>query len=97
MRSDKEFALKTDLSQERERDAGTKEFAQMLDGELAEDLEDVLLNGFGILIRGVGVVGNSHRREIGAVDRVVDRNSDLKLRVVVDDSTGDTCPHRLKS
>lgn len=67
MGSDKRPWFGTDLSQKGKRDTSTKELAQMLDGELAKYLEDVLLDYFCVLIGGIGGVGKGHRREIGAV------------------------------
>lgn len=67
----------------------------MTDGELAQGLQDMLLDVLCIFVRVVGVVVDDPRREIGAVDRIVNGNGNLKLRVIVDDSARDGSPHRL--
>lgn len=92
---DKQSGPRTDLFQEGEGDTSPEEFAQMFNRELAEDLKDVLFDGFRIFLWAVGIIRDNHRREVGAINRIMDRNSNLKLRVVIDDSTGNTSPHGL--
>ena len=67
----------------------------MLGRELAEDLDGMFLDGSSLLFGVLGIVGDNGGREIGVVDGVVDGDGNLKARVVVDYSSGDTSPHRL--
>ena len=67
----------------------------MLGGELAERLENVLLNGCGLLFRVSRVIGHHRRREIRAVDGVVDGHRNLELGAVVDYGPCNTGPHGL--
>lgn len=66
----------------------------MVKRELAQCLHDILLDLFGDLFRVRLVVRDAQRREIGAVDRVVNRDGDLIL-VAVGHPTGDASPHWL--
>ena len=83
------------LTQQAERDTCTEELAQMFLRELAQGIEDVLLDDFGLGIGLGGIVGDDGRREIGVVDRVVDRDGNFKASVVIDHRSGNTSPHRL--
>ena len=67
----------------------------MLLRELAQGVEDMLFNFFSLGIWFGGIIWYDGRREIGVVDGVVDGDGNLKARVVVDYSSGDTSPHRL--
>ena len=85
----------TYLLEQGQSDTSAKEFAEMGDAELAQGLENVLLDLFGIFLGVVGVVRDHGRCEIGAVDGVVDGNRDLVLGVVVGHAASDGSPHRL--
>lgn len=67
----------------------------MLDGELAQGLQDILFDLLTVPIRAIGMVGEGQGREIRRVDRVVDGDGELKLCVVVNRRARDTSPHRL--
>ena len=68
----------------------------MLGRELAEDLDGMFLDGSSLLFGVLGIVGDNGGREVGVVDRVVDRDRDFKAGVVVDHCAGYARPHRLK-
>jgi predicted house-cleaning noncanonical NTP pyrophosphatase (MazG superfamily) len=82
-RSDHDL-VDTHFFEKRKRDTNTKELAKMLDGEFAECLEDGILEFLGILLRIVSAVRKDDGGEIGVVDRIVNRDRDLVLGVVVD-------------
>ena len=85
----------THLLEQAEGDTSTEELAQVLLGELAQSVENVLLDLLGLRV-GLGrVIGNRAGREVGVVDRIVDRDGDLKAGVVVDHGAGNTGPHGL--
>lgn len=84
------------LFKESERDAGPKEFAQMLRGELAKGVEDVDLDLLCVLFVVAFDVGDGGRGEIGAVDGIVDGYGDFVLGVVVDGVARDASPHWLE-
>lgn len=67
----------------------------MLGGELAQGLDDMLLDDGCLRVRVVGVVGHDRGRKVRAVDRIMDGDGDLKLGITVDDGAGYACPHRL--
>ena len=87
----------TYLTEQRDGDTSTEELAQMLLRELAQGLDDMLLDGASLRVGVVGVVRDDGRREIGVVDRVVDRDGDFVTGVVVDGGTGNTSPHGLEA
>ena len=64
-------------------------------GKLFERLEDVILDHSGIFFGVGGVVRHNSGGEIGAVDRVVNGDGDLKGFSADKDCAGDTSPHRL--
>jgi hypothetical protein len=68
----------------------------MLDGEPAQNLKNVLLDSFSILFGVVGVIGKNYGREVGTIDRIVHRDSDLKLGIIIENDTSNASPHRLK-
>jgi len=67
----------------------------MADRKLAKSLQNILLDFLCILVGVVDVIINGSGREIRAVDRVVNRDRDFILGIVVDNRTGDSCPHGL--
>lgn len=67
----------------------------MLVGELAERLEDVLLDRYGLLLGISGIIRHDRRREVRAVNGVVDGHRNLVLGVVIDHTTCNTGPHGL--
>jgi len=83
--------------EQRQGDADTQELAKMLDGELAEGLEDGLLDLLCILIRVVGIVRNDRGFKICVVHRVVDRDCELILGVIVNNTTSHGTPHWLQT
>ena len=68
----------------------------MLDGELAESLQDKLLDLFVVPVGAVDMVWNPQGREIRGVNRVMDGDGDLELCVVVHGRARDTSPHWLE-
>lgn len=68
----------------------------MLGRELAEDIEDVLLDCRSLSLGVVGIVGDGGRGEVGVVDGVVDGNGELVAGVVVDHGACNTSPHGLR-
>ena len=84
------------LAQKGHRDAGTKEFAEMFGGELAKGFDDMRLDSVGGFFRVIGVDGDDLRREIGVVNRIVNRYGDLEGRTAVDRRASNASPHGLK-
>ena len=66
------------LAQKGHRDTSTKEFAEMLGGELAKSINDMRFDGVGSFFRIIGIDGDGLRREVGVVNRIVNRYGDLK-------------------
>ena len=83
------------LAEQADGDTSAKELAHVLGGELAEDVEDMLLDLGGLSLGIVGTVGNSSGGEVGVVYGVVDGDRDFEGSAVVDHSSCDTCPHGL--
>lgn len=69
----------------------------MLSRELAQAVEDVDLDLLRGLLWVTSGVRNDRRGKVCVVDRVVDRERDLKLCVVIDWAARDTSPHWLES
>ena len=67
----------------------------MFSGELAECLKDVFLNCRGLFLGVRRVIRYHRRREVRAVNGVVDRHRNLELSTVVDHSPCNTGPHGL--
>lgn len=87
----------TRLFEETKSNTCSEELAQVLLGEFAESLEDMLLDlhrGFFELAWGEGDHGGG---KVGAVDRVVHGYGDFKSRVIVNDAASDASPHRLEN
>ena len=68
----------------------------MLRGELSESGNDVRFDQLGLLVRLRGIVWEDRGAEIGVVDRVVDRFSNLKAGLVGKEGTRNASPHRLR-
>ncbi len=85
----------TNLSEKTERNASSKELAKVLRGERAKSLEDVLLDSGTLSLRVVEVIGDDGGGEISIVNGIVNGDRDLEASLIIDYSTGDTCPHRL--
>ena len=88
--------MKIYLLQQGQSDPSSQKLAEVLEGELAKSLENLLLDLFRVLIWGVWGVWDDHRREIGAINRIVNRHCDLILGIVIDHSPCYSGPHRLK-
>lgn len=67
----------------------------MLCGEGEEGLENMSLDGGTLCLWVVGVVRNDRRCEVCIVDGIVNGDCNLETSLIVDYSTGDTCPHWL--
>lgn len=67
----------------------------MLSGELADRVKDVLFNVLGVAFGRFLVIGDDGRREVGAVDGVVNGEGYLVAGASIDDCSSDTRPHRL--
>ena len=85
------------LAQKGHRDASTEEFAEMFGRKFAKGVDDMRFDSVGGLFRVIGVDGDDLRREVGVVDRIVDRYRDLKARTAVDQRASDASPHGLKT
>ncbi len=68
----------------------------MLRRELAESRNDVGLDNLCLLIRLCSIVREDRRTEIGVIDRVVDRDCNLKAGFVGEEGTRNAGPHRLQ-
>ena len=64
-------------------------------GELFERLENMCLDLCGVFGWSGGVVGDDGGGKIGAIDRIVNGDGDLKGFAADEDRAGDTSPHRL--
>lgn len=84
------------LFEQGQSNTGAQKLTQVLDGELAKSLENDLFDLFCVLIWVVGVIWDDHRREIGAINRIVNRYCDLILGIVIYHSACDGGPHWLK-
>ena len=84
------------LLEQGQGDASSQKLTQVLGGEVAKSLENFFLDLFRVLVRGVWTVWDGHRRKIGAINRIVNGQCDLKLGIVIDHSACDSGPHRLK-
>lgn len=89
------IAKKMYLFKQSQSDTSPQKLTQVLNGELAKNLENKLLDFFRILIWVVWVVWDDHRREIGAINRIMNGHCDLILGIVIDHSACDCGPHRL--
>ena len=85
----------THLSEQADGDTSAEELAHVLGGELAEDVEDMLLYVDSLGLGVFGAVGDGGGGKVGVVDGVVDRDRDFEVSTVVDYGSGDTCPHGL--
>lgn len=81
------------LLQEAKGDACTKEFADMFLGEAPDGIENVVLDVSSIPGGIVGAVWDGSGREVGVIDRVVNRDSNFICFTAIDDRAGDTGPH----
>lgn len=85
----------THLFEEDERDASSEELAEVLCGERAKTLEDVLLDSGALCLRVVGIVRDNDGREVSVIDGIVNGDRDFETSLIIDYSSCDTCPHRL--
>jgi len=85
----------TYLAQKREGDTNAQELAKMLQRELAQDLEEGFFDLLGVDFWVVGFVRQDQASKIGAVDRIVDGDGDLKLGTIVDGGSRHASPHWL--
>jgi len=86
----------TYLAQKGHRDTSAEEFAEMLGGELAQGIDDMRLDSVGGFFRVIGEDGDDLRREVGVVNRIMNRYRDLKGRSAVDWRASNASPHGLK-
>lgn len=84
------------LAQKGHRNTSTEEFAEMVGGKFAKSGNDMLLDGAGGFFRVIGIDRDGLRREVGVVDRIVNRYGDLISRTTVDRRASNASPHRLK-
>lgn len=69
----------------------------MLTGELTQEFDDVLLDGFCVGFSLARCKLDLGTTKVGIVDAVVDRDRGLENGTVADHSTSNTNPHRLRS
>jgi hypothetical protein len=82
------------LLEQVQSDTGSQKFTEVLGGELAKSLENILFDLLSILIWIVWAVCEDYRREIGAINRIVNGHCDLILGIVIDHRACDGGPHR---
>lgn len=83
------------LFEEAESDTGTEELAKVFLRELFEGLEDVTFDLGGNFCGVSRIVRNNGGSKIGAIDRVVNGDGDLKGLAAGKDRACNTSPHRL--
>ncbi len=64
--------------------------------EFAKSIQDMLFDGLSGLLEVCSRVRDYGGREVGTVDRVVNRNRNFELGVVIDWIAGNTSPHWLQ-
>jgi hypothetical protein len=69
----------------------------MLRRELAESRDDMALDNLCLLIGLGSIVRNDRRTEISVIDRIVDRDCNLKSSFVREHATRNASPHRGKT
>ena len=92
---DQEKIAKIYLLEQRQSQTNPQKLTQVIVGELAKSLKNIVLDLFCVLVWFIYVVWDLPIRIIGAIDRIVNRNCDLILCSVIDHTACDTSPHRL--
>lgn len=68
----------------------------MLNGEFTECLKDILLDLLRVFLGIALHIGNGHGGEVGAVDRIMDRDRHFVFGIVADYAASDSRPHGLE-